>query len=188
MRSLPPSRSMAPTVGSGGVAALHVMMSSPAVAAGPQPAWLARADNRPARAQTTGIRTDPRMQRGMATLEWLGCGHAHLELPRVFDARFVMDSGQQNAPRVAIRFGAVADRRQPDRGDPASSKAKSRPFAGRLFRRVAGSRREGRRVFRDQIRKTAPEIERARSRTRPPSFPDRTIHWPLAVCPVISPT
>jgi hypothetical protein len=35
---------------------------------------------------------------------------------------------------------------------------------------------------------TAPATERGRSRTRPPSLPDRTIHLPSAVCPVIMPT
>jgi hypothetical protein len=39
-----------------------------------------------------------------------------------------------------------------------------------------------------QIRKTAPATERGRSRTWPPSLPERTIHSPLAVRPVISPT
>jgi hypothetical protein len=38
------------------------------------------------------------------------------------------------------------------------------------------------------IRKTAPATERGRSRTRPPSLPERTIHPPSAVRPVIMPT
>lgn len=38
------------------------------------------------------------------------------------------------------------------------------------------------------VRNTAPATERGRSRTLPPSFPDFTIHWPLAVRPVIMPT
>jgi hypothetical protein len=37
-------------------------------------------------------------------------------------------------------------------------------------------------------RKTAPATERGRSRTRPPSLPERTIHPPSAVRPVIMPT
>ena len=36
-----------------------------------------------------------------------------------------------------------------------------------------------------QMRNTAPATERGRSRTRLPSLPDRTIHLPSSVCPVI---
>src|SRR3979411_2718509 len=38
------------------------------------------------------------------------------------------------------------------------------------------------------MRNTAPATDRGRSRTLPPSLPERTIHWPLAPCPVIRPT
>jgi hypothetical protein len=39
-----------------------------------------------------------------------------------------------------------------------------------------------------QMRNIAPDTERARSRTWPPSFPDFTIQRPLDAWPVIMPT